>query len=361
MNALGEAKNEEHKVKVIAALNNADTSYAFLELLEEYPEKIMRGISIAAKAAGAEEKFLYLPEKKEELGNRLTDLAAKYAIKICYGIVDVRKYKQEILLHITEAADKADIADGIYVPGQYVSVNGERLKKVFPDCRLKDLVPQEGLKAMIAGNTYYLPKEGDTTVEEAKIFDGVIKSLTEKECIVSETEKCLLRFREQSCGKCVFCREGLLQLQYMQKEITEGRGKSAYLELTEEIGTAMCSSALCTLGKKSAKIALSAVTKFSGEYETHIKKKQCPAGVCTSFENIYIDPQLCQGCGECMDICPQDCIEGKMKYIHMIDEFDCTKCGKCIEHCAEGAIQRTSGKLPKLPDRLTKVGKFKKR
>ena len=51
-----------------------------------------------------------------------------------------------------------------------------------------------------------------------------------------------------------------------------------------------------------------------------------------------------------------ECREG----IHMIDEFECTKCGKCIEACGDDAIQMTSGKLPKLPNRLVKVGKFKK-
>ena len=45
----------------------------------------------------------------------------------------------------------------------------------------------------------------------------------------------------------------------------------------------------------------------------------------------------------------------------MIDDFDCTKCGKCIPVCEEEAIIKTTGKLPKLPTKLTKVGKFRKR
>lgn len=60
-------------------------------------------------------------------------------------------------------------------------------------------------------------------------------------------------------------------------------------------------------------------------------------------------------------ICVWTVIEGKSKYIHMIDDFDCTKCGKCIAVCEEKAIIQISGKLPKLPNRLTKVGRFKKR
>ena len=147
----------------------------------------------------------------------------------------------------------------------------------------------------------------------------------------------------------------------MQKEITEGRGKAEFIDLTKEIGEAMCYSTPCSMGQVSAKAALSATELFAKEYEEHIKKKNCPAGACSSFVNIYIDPSLCNGCGECMDVCPKDCIEGKAKYIHMIDDFDCTKCGKCMEVCDEDAIVQTTGKLPKLPNRLTKVGKFKKR
>ena len=51
---------------------------------------------------------------------------------------------------------------------------------------------------------------------------------------------------------------------------------------------------------------------------------------------------------DCQDVCPVDCIDGKSKYIHMIDEFDCTKCGKCIDICEEGAIIKTEGKVPKI-------------
>ena len=146
----------------------------------------------------------------------------------------------------------------------------------------------------------------------------------------------------------------------MQKETTQARGKTNFYDLTDEIGEAMIYSTLCTVGQVSSKAALSAVEKFRDEFDAHIKKNKCPAGVCASFVHIYIDPVACNGCGECLDVCPEGCIEGKSKFIHMIDEFECTKCGKCIEACEEEAIHLTSGKLPKLPSRLTKVGKFKK-
>ena len=114
------------------------------------------------------------------------------------------------------------------------------------------------------------------------------------------------------------------------------------------------------MGQQSGQAALSSLNVFTDEYEEHIRKKNCRAGECFSKEVIYIDPQTCEGCEECTDVCPQDCIDGKKGFIHMIDEFDCTLCGKCIEACEYEAVKKTSGKVPKLPDRMTKCGKFKK-
>ncbi len=356
-----ESREEGTEPGIVAALNNADTDYVLLEVLKADPEKIMNGIAVAAYALGTEKKKLYLPESADGLAESLADLAAQYQVVLQKGIVNVRAEKGCALLHIVTMADLSDAFCDAYEPKMYISVNGESLKRVFGDTKISDLADVSNAKALLLGYQYHVPEDACLCVSEADIANGVIRVLTEKDCIVAETEKKLLDARRQSCGKCVFCREGLIQLQYMHKEITEGRGKMEYTDLNKEIGQAMCISTPCSMGQYSAQIALTAEEKFAHEYEAHIKKKNCPAGVCASFVNIYIDPQVCDGCGECMDVCPKDCITGKPKYIHMIDDFDCTKCGKCIEVCGAGAIRQTTGKLPKLPNRLTKVGKFKKR
>ena len=98
---------------------------------------------------------------------------------------------------------------------------------------------------------------------------------------------------------------------------------------------------------------------FSAEFDEHIKLKKCSAGLCYKAEKIhYIDPKLCTGCGECIDACPEDAIEGKDNFIHMIDQDMCEQCGKCVAACDECAILTAEGKLPKLPKKLTKCGKF---
>lgn len=361
MAAKTESAEEQKELGVVAALNNADTEHVLLTVLKEQPEKVMEGISIAAYALETEKKSLHIPEEETELFESLKDIAEKYGVELVSGIVNVRAAKGSAVLHIVTVKNLADLFDGNFEDGVYVSVNKEQLQKVATDKKIAELIDTDDVKALYFGYEYHTPEAADITVGEAKITDGVIRVLTSKDCIVQGCQKELLASRKTSCGKCVFCREGLIQLEHMQKEITEGRGKAEFIDLTKEIGEAMCYSTPCSMGQVSAKAALSATELFTKEYEEHIKKKNCPAGACTSFVNIYIDPSLCNGCGECMDVCPKDCIEGKAKYIHMIDDFDCTKCGKCMEVCEEDAIVQTTGKLPKLPNRLTKVGKFRKR
>lgn len=355
-----EGKEEEKELGIVAALHNADTAGVLLEILNTEPEKVMEGILIAAYAIGAETKILQLPEYAEQLADIVKPTADQYQIEVAFGIVDVRERKDCVLLHIVTALQLAEIFMGIYQKGIYVSVNGAPLQRVAGNTKISELTEMKAAKAIQAGYQYYLPVQGDRTVEEAQIDNGILRILTEQDCVVCETEKQLIASAKQSCGKCVFCREGLLQLQHMQKEIMEGRGKVEWIGLTKEISEAMAVSTLCTMGQASSKMALTAVAQFEEEYMSHIKKKNCPAGVCSSFVHIYINPLICTGCGECADVCPQACIEGKPKYIHMIDDFDCDKCGQCLAACDAGAIVRTAGKVPKLPNRLTKVGKFKR-
>jgi NADH:ubiquinone oxidoreductase subunit F (NADH-binding)/NAD-dependent dihydropyrimidine dehydrogenase PreA subunit len=359
--AVTEAQEEAKELGVVAALNNADTDTVLLEVLKADPAKVMGGIAIAAYAIGAEKISLQIPEEDTATAEAVKAAAEAAGIEVVMGIVNKRINKGSAILHIVTAANLADAFVESYEAGVYVSVNGEAVKKVACDTKVSDVADLSGAKAVLAGYKYYLPEAiADMTVAEANIDNGVLRVLSENDCIVSETEKKLTASRKQSCGKCVFCREGLLQLQAMQKDMTDGKGKEDYLAMTKEIGEAMTFSTPCTMGQTSSAIALSAIELFESEYVAHYKKKECPAGVCFSTEIIYIDPKLCTGCGDCMDVCPQDCIEGKAKFIHMIDDFDCDRCGKCIEECSDAAIIRTSGKLPKLPNRLTKVGRFKR-
>ncbi|MCD7868346.1 MAG: 4Fe-4S binding protein [Clostridiales bacterium] len=344
---------------VEAGLNNAGTDQVLLALLAQSPEKVFEGMCAAAYVVGAETVTLYLPAGETTLAENLKETAGKYGVSIVNDIIDVRAAEECLLLHIVTAARLADLLEDSVDESVFISTDGNTGTWVAADTKVGDLVSLEGAKAVRMGYRLYTPAEAkERTAADA--INGRIRVLGEKDCVVQEVLAQLGRDRQISCGKCVFCREGLIQLEYMQREITAARGKGDFLDLTREIGQAMCGNTLCTVGQESAWMALDAVEKFGDEYVSHMKKNKCPAGVCSAFEHIYIDPKACTGCGDCLDVCPKECIEGKAKYIHMIDEFECTKCGKCVEACGEEAIVRTSGKLPKLPTRLTKVGKFRK-
>lgn len=344
---------------VVCALNNADTDHVLLEVLRNDPEKVLRGMDLAAEAIGAADKLLYLPEGEGPLAESLKEAAEKHGVTIELGIVDKRANEGKALLHIVTAADLADAMDGTYVSGVYVSVNGGPVTKVPNGATVGQLADMAGAKALLLGYELRKPEAAALKVEEAGITNGVVKALTERDCVVDTAEQRLMASRKQSCGKCVFCREGLIQLQYMHKEMTEGRGKANFTDLTREIGEAMCYSNKCTMGQEAAKIALSAMEVCESEYAAHIRKKRCPAAACVKLVNIYIDPKRCNGCDQCLTVCPHGCIEGQPGYIHMLDDYECDKCGACAERCPEKAIVITAGRVPRVPERPTKAGRFR--
>jgi NADH-quinone oxidoreductase subunit F len=184
-----------------------------------------------------------------------------------------------------------------------------------------------------------------------------IKLLGEGDCVVNETAALFRSAAELSCQKCVLCREGSWQLQTIFRDITEGKAARDDIALIEDICPLISSGALCAFGKNMVSPALSAITGCRDEVNEHIVGKSCTAGKCSGFLSYLIDPALCTSCGECLDTCPEEAIEGEDGFIHMIDEKLCVKCGKCVPACPEGAI-KFGGERIKVPKKLTKVGKF---
>ncbi len=366
------AVNEErafqtNPIRVVAGLNNADINGALLAVLKENPDKVLTGMQIAALAVDAEEMYLFLPESEEEYAKELEEKASACGVQIKTGIVNVRESRGGAFHHFLTLAALADIMEGTYEPCAYMAVckDGETgaLKKVAYGTKVADLVGETDAKAIAIGTKLYDTATAlDIVIEkDTQIGNGVITLYGPGCCMIHEAEQVLIAERKQSCGKCTFCREGLIQLHTMEKEITLGQGKKDFPDMLSEIGEAMTFSTPCSMGQTASDFVLGTLKYFESEYTDHIKKKKCANNVCSAFMSIYIDPNECQGCGECADVCPKDAIEGKDGYIYMIDEFECDKCGKCLEVCENDAIIQTAGRVPKLPTRLTKVGKFKKR
>jgi len=188
-----------------------------------------------------------------------------------------------------------------------------------------------------------------------RLFDGM-RLYANADCMAAECSRLMRVVREQSCGKCVMCREGSYHLDLIFGSVTEGKAKREDISLAEDIAPLIAEGSLCGFGKGMPGPAISALALHRGEIEAHVLKKTCPAGKCAAFLDYVIDPMLCTGCGECMDACEDDAIEGRKGFIHMIDPKACVKCGKCREICPENAV--LVGADIRTPRKLTKVGMF---
>jgi len=157
--------------------------------------------------------------------------------------------------------------------------------------------------------------------------------LDEDTCMVDVARYFLEFLNDESCGKCVPCREGIRQMLKTLTNITQGKGKEGDIELLEELAEIAREAALCALGRSAPNSFLSTLKFFRDEYEAHIKEKRCPALSCKELITFYIDPDKCQACMICSKKCPSEAIVGGKNLIHVIDQEKCTKCGTCFEVC----------------------------
>jgi NADH:ubiquinone oxidoreductase subunit F (NADH-binding)/Pyruvate/2-oxoacid:ferredoxin oxidoreductase delta subunit len=160
------------------------------------------------------------------------------------------------------------------------------------------------------------------------------EKLTDEDTCMVDIAKYFLEFlKDESCGKCVSCREGTEQMYEIVKRITEGKGKEEDIALLENLGEVVKTASMCGLGQTAANPVLSTIRYFRDEYEVHIEEKRCPALVCKKLISYVIEPDLCGGCTVCAKSCPNDAIIGEPKKPHRINQAKCIKCGICVSSC----------------------------
>ncbi|MBZ9686521.1 NADH-quinone oxidoreductase subunit NuoF [Clostridium estertheticum] len=173
----------------------------------------------------------------------------------------------------------------------------------------------------------------------AMIGSGGLVVMDEDTCMV-EVAKFFMDFTQnESCGKCVPCREGTKRMLEILERIVLGKGVLSDIDLLLELADTISSTALCGLGKTAALPVVSTIKNFRDEYETHIIQKKCPSKTCAALKTIFIEEELCKGCSKCARICPVNAISGKIKEPFEIDSDKCIKCGACIETCPFKAIK----------------------
>lgn len=185
-----------------------------------------------------------------------------------------------------------------------------------------------------------LPLDYDSLLKVgAMVGSGGLVVLNEDTCIVEVARFFMSFTQNESCGKCVPCREGTKNMLSILEKIVAGKAKLEDLDLLEELALAVKDGSLCGLGKTAPNPVLSTLKNFRHEYLAHIVDGRCPAGQCTSFKKIVIEEALCKGCTKCAKVCPVAAIEGKVKTAHTVDQDKCIKCGACLSSCPFKAIK----------------------
>jgi len=162
--------------------------------------------------------------------------------------------------------------------------------------------------------------------------------MDEDTCMVNVARYFTNFLRDESCGKCTPCREGLAQMLSILDRITHGEGEVGDVERLQAMAVLLEGTAMCALGKTAANPALSTIRYFRDEYDAHILEKRCPAKECRGLFRYAIDAEACKACGLCKKHCPVDAISGEKKVPHVIDQEKCTLCGTCFEKCPFDAV-----------------------
>ena len=161
---------------------------------------------------------------------------------------------------------------------------------------------------------------------------GSIIVIDEDTCAVDLARYFVDFLCDESCGKCLPCREGLKRMREILNRIVSGKGEEGDLEVLRETAALMKDASLCALGRTAVNPVLSTMTYFPEEYAAHIRQKRCPSLSCKPLVSYSIQPEKCLGCGQCLKNCPSKAIS-EMGDVCVIDQSLCSRCGICFDVC----------------------------
>ncbi|MDI6864822.1 NADH-ubiquinone oxidoreductase-F iron-sulfur binding region domain-containing protein [Thermodesulfovibrio yellowstonii] len=167
---------------------------------------------------------------------------------------------------------------------------------------------------------------------------GGIVVMDEDSCMI-DTAKFFLNFTsDESCGKCLPCREGLIELYKLVDKITEGKSSKEDIFLIEQLCETIQKTSLCGLGQTAPNPVITVFKYFKDELDSHIEQKRCPAKVCKGLISYRVLADKCKGCTLCAQFCPTGAVSGIKGQPYEIDSEKCIRCGSCKEVCKFDAI-----------------------
>jgi NADH:ubiquinone oxidoreductase subunit F (NADH-binding) len=171
--------------------------------------------------------------------------------------------------------------------------------------------------------------------------------IDENTCMVDLVRYYMEFIRNESCGKCIPCREGtgrMLEIleSVIRKPLNEESGTTlerfkGVMQL-ETISSVMKDTSLCGLGQTAPNPFVSALKNFRDEFEEHIFDRKCRANICRGLRTFSIDVEKCTGCTACAAKCPVNAIYGTRLQPFFIVEDKCIGCGICFDICKFSAI-----------------------
>jgi bidirectional [NiFe] hydrogenase diaphorase subunit len=109
---------------------------------------------------------------------------------------------------------------------------------------------------------------------------GGLIVMDETSCMVDVAKYFMDFCRDESCGKCIPCRAGTVQMHGLLDKISRGEATLQDLALLEQLCALLKDTSLCGLGQTAPNPVVSTLRYFRQEYLAHIVERCCPAGVC---------------------------------------------------------------------------------